>query len=59
MSKLGDAAKRLEKAIEHLERVSGKASRSKNEQLVLSQTATQVATRLDAAIGRLDRILED
>lgn len=59
MSKLGDAAKRLEKAIEHLERAAGKASRSKNEQLVLAQTTTQVATRLDAAIGRLDRILED
>ncbi len=59
MSELNDAAQRLERAVEHLERALGKAARAKNDQLVLSQTATQVAARLDTAIGRLDRILED
>jgi len=59
MSELNDAAQRLEKAVEHLERALGKAARVKNDQQVLSQTAVQVATRLDSAIGRLDRILED
>ena len=60
MAKLDEATKRLESAIERIERVVGKASaRAKPEANVLAQTAAQVAARLDSAIGRLDRILED
>jgi hypothetical protein len=60
MAKLDEATKRLESAIERIERVVGKApARAKPEANVLAQTAAQVAARLDSAIGRLDRILED
>ncbi|MGH6989255.1 MAG: hypothetical protein ACREFD_08745 [Stellaceae bacterium] len=60
MSDLDDAMTELEAAIERLERAAGKLpARLKGEPSVLSQTAAQVAARLDAAIGRLDRILED
>jgi chromosome segregation ATPase len=60
MSKIDEALARLERAIDHLEEAADKAqSRPKLETTVLAQTATQVAARLDAAIGRLDRILED
>jgi ABC-type transporter Mla subunit MlaD len=60
MTTLDDAMERLEAAIERLEQAAGKLPpRLKGESSVLSQTAAQVAARLDAAIGRLDRILED
>ena len=60
MAELDEATKRLETAIERLERVAGKVpARARPEINVLAQTAAQVAARLDTAIGRLDRILED
>jgi len=60
MAELDEATKRLETAIERLERIAGKApARARPEINVLAQTAAQVAARLDTAIGRLDRILED
>jgi len=60
MAEIDEATKRLEAAIERLERVAGKSpARARPEINVLAQTAAQVATRLDTAIGRLDRILED
>ncbi len=60
MAKLDEATKHLEGAIERLERAAGKVgARAKPEINVLAQTAAQVASRLDSAIGRLDRILED
>ena len=60
MTDLYDALQELEAAIERLEQAAGKLPpRLRPESSVLAQTATQVAARLDAAIGRLDRILED
>jgi len=60
MANLDEAMEQLEGAIERLEHAAGKLSaRGKTEPTVLNQTAAQVASRLDAVIGRLDRILED
>lgn len=57
---LDEAVAALEAAIQRLERAAGKMpARGRPESNVLAQTAAQVASRLDAAIGRLDRILED
>jgi len=60
MASLDETTQRLEKAIDRLERAAGKlAVREKTEPSVLALTAGQVAARLDAVIGRLDRFLEE
>jgi hypothetical protein len=60
MADIDEAMTKLTSAIERLERVTGKAAtRAKHDPNLLNQTAAQVASRLDAVIGRLDRILED
>jgi hypothetical protein len=59
MSSLDEAVKQLEGAIGRLEKVVGKSAGRARPDTVLAQTAAQVATRLDATIARLDRILED
>lgn len=59
MANLDDAMKQLEGAIGRLEKAAGKTSGRRSEPTVLAQTVAQVAARLDAAIARLDRILED
>jgi ABC-type transporter Mla subunit MlaD len=59
MANLDDAMKQLDGAIGRLEKAAGKVSARRAEPNVLAQTVAQVAARLDAAIARLDRILED
>jgi hypothetical protein len=69
MSRLDDALKRLERAIDRLETAAsgsgdgaaariGAVAAAKAEYTALLETTEMVATRLDAAILRLDRALE-
>ena len=61
MTSVEEATERLTRAIEQLERVAGKspAGGGKADDAMLARTASQVAARLDAAIGRIDRLLEE
>lgn len=69
MAKLEEAVKRLERAVARLETASGRAgdgedaqigalAAAKAEYATLLETTESVASRLDAAILRLDRALE-
>jgi hypothetical protein len=69
MGKIEDAVARLEQAVARLERAAarnaegtaarhGALSAAKAEYAALSHVTDNVAMRLDAAIGRLDRVLE-
>ena len=69
MSKLDDAVTRLERAVARLEKAAGRAGEgekngraalaaAKADYATLLATTDNVAVRLDAAIGRLDRALE-
>jgi hypothetical protein len=69
MSKLETAVARLERAIARLETAAGRLGESQKAQraktgvsaddfAALSTMTETVAARLDAAIGRLDRVLE-
>lgn len=69
MSKLEDAITRLERAVVRLERAAGRLAEgdrtqhaalvaAKADYAALSAISDGVAARLDAAIGRLDRVLE-
>jgi hypothetical protein len=72
MKRLEDAARRLEEAVARLEKVAGRLpsthiaetrrltaalAEAKAEQAALEETTTHVASRLDAAIGRLNAVL--
>lgn len=69
MGKLEDTMTRLERAVLRLERAAGRVAdgdkaqhaalmAAKAEYAALSAVSDGVAARLDAAIGRLDRVLE-
>jgi exonuclease VII small subunit len=69
MSKLDDAVKRLERAVARLEKAAsrvadgdktrhGALAAAQADYAALLDTTESVATRLDAAILRLDRALE-
>ena len=62
MGKVEEALRRLELAVARLERAArGQAegeSAAKAEYAALADTTEGVAGRLDAVIGRLDRVLE-
>ncbi len=69
MSRLEDAVKRLERAVARLEKAAtqigdgdaappGALAAAKADYAALLETTESVATRLDAAIQRLDRALE-
>jgi phage shock protein A len=64
MSRLEQAARRLEQAVARLETAAqranqGAASRStKPDHAALADATATVARRLDAMIGRIDRVLE-
>jgi hypothetical protein len=72
MKRMEDAARRLEEAVARLERAAGRPSgdhkaesrrlaaalaEAKAERAALEDTTTQVASRLDAAIVRLNAVL--
>jgi hypothetical protein len=72
MSKLEDAARRLERAVEHLEAVCSRfpvdasdkqrlataLAEAKADYAALIEVAGTVATRLDGTIARLNSVLE-
>jgi exonuclease VII small subunit len=63
MAKLEDAVKRLERAVARLEKASGRIGDGaplavEADYAALLETTERVATRLDAAILRIDRVLE-
>jgi exonuclease VII small subunit len=69
MGKLEDAVARLERAIARLERAADRIAQGEKsdhaallaaqaDHAALSAISDGVAARLDAAIGRLDRVLE-
>lgn len=63
MSDLDDAAQRLEQAVQRLEaaskRLSGKAAAKGSASPALAETTAMVAARLEEAILRIDRLLEE
>jgi exonuclease VII small subunit len=69
MTTLDDAVKRLERAVARLEKASGRMaegakahngrlSAAEADHAALLETTEHIATRLDAAILRIDRALE-
>ena len=59
MSELDDAIARLEEAVARLEAASGAATRATDEgQAKAGQVAAAVVGRIDAALARLERLLE-
>ena len=56
MSDLADALVRLERAVARLEAAARKPREAGDEQLAV--TATEIAGRVDAALKKLDQLLE-
>ena len=57
MSELADAIARLEKAVERLEATMDPAARAARDREA-AEAAAALAGRIDAAVARIDRLLE-